>query len=568
VRIDGRTAIFVIVCLWIGFSALSVAVWWTRRRYAGFGRFTIAGPAIVLATLIMGLRGSAPDWLTSVCANGLFLSASVLYLNGARAFRGLPLARWPIPAGVATIGAVAFFTYAAPSLNGRAASMSAFLAVLFLLTAIPLIQAAPPGQRLGLWLLGGSFALGAATHAARAAWFTLGPAISDSEAFSGVSGLFVAAVGAEMAVLPLGFMLAVHERMLSDLSDAAAVRDSERLFRTMANAAPVMIWMTGTDKHCTYVNHGWLEFTGRALETQLGDGWSDGIHAEDREACLTRYREAFDRREPCRLDYRLLRHDGEYRWVFDQGVPRFGAGGEFAGYVGSAIDVTERKLAEEATTAVSRRLIAAQEEERSRIARELHDDVVQQLAVMKIDLDWITKRADGPVAAVAEEAAQSAVSAAESLRNLTHSLHPAGVPIRGLVPSLERLASELPHSGPRATFTHDRVPDAIQETVATAVYRIAQEALHNAAKHSQAGAVSVHLRGGPNHLRLTVSDDGVGFVMDAEHRARGLGLVSMRERVEAIGGTLMIQSSPGRGTRLDVTIPLSKPDHRSQTTVA
>jgi len=127
-----------------------------------------------------------------------------------------------------------------------------------------------------------------------------------------------------------------------------ALREKEERFRVMADSAPVMIWVSGTDKLCDYFNKPWLEFTGRTLEQELGDGWAEGIHPEDSEGCLHAYITAFDAREPFTREYRLRRYDGEYRWVLNSGVPRFAPGGEFAGYIGSCIDITERKQAEEA----------------------------------------------------------------------------------------------------------------------------------------------------------------------------------------------------------------------------
>jgi PAS domain S-box-containing protein len=165
-----------------------------------------------------------------------------------------------------------------------------------------------------------------------------------------------------------------------------AVRESEERFRLVANTAPVMIWMSGLDKRCNYFNRTWLEFTGRSLEDELGNGWAEGVHPEDFEQCLDTYTKAFDRRESFRMEYRLRRHDGDYRWILDSGVPRFNSEGSFAGYIGSAIDVTERKLAEEALSTVSQKLIEAHEEERTRIARELHDDLCQRLALLSFSL--------------------------------------------------------------------------------------------------------------------------------------------------------------------------------------
>jgi PAS domain S-box-containing protein len=126
-----------------------------------------------------------------------------------------------------------------------------------------------------------------------------------------------------------------------------ALAESEQRFRTMADSAPVMIWTSEIDKHRSYFNRPWLTFTGRTQDQEYGDGWAGRVHAADREACLNVYSEAFDRREPFTMEYRLRRHDGEYRWVLENGVPRFGPDGQFAGYIGSCIDIADRKRAED-----------------------------------------------------------------------------------------------------------------------------------------------------------------------------------------------------------------------------
>src|SRR5207249_8596897 len=111
-------------------------------------------------------------------------------------------------------------------------------------------------------------------------------------------------------------------RDITDVQRAAdALRQSERLFRTLADSAPVLVWLSGTDKLCTFFNQRWLDFTGRTMEQELGNGWADGVHHEDFERCLNTYITAFDAREEFKMEYRLRRRHGEYRWILDKGIP-------------------------------------------------------------------------------------------------------------------------------------------------------------------------------------------------------------------------------------------------------
>jgi PAS domain S-box-containing protein len=125
------------------------------------------------------------------------------------------------------------------------------------------------------------------------------------------------------------------------------LRESEARFQTMADTAPVMIWMTGTDALCNYFNKPWLEFTGRTMQQEVGTGWVEGVHPDDVQGCFDCFLPAFHARKPFRMEYRLRRADGEYRWVLESGIPRYTGAGEFAGYIGSNIDITDIKRAEE-----------------------------------------------------------------------------------------------------------------------------------------------------------------------------------------------------------------------------
>jgi PAS domain S-box-containing protein len=118
---------------------------------------------------------------------------------------------------------------------------------------------------------------------------------------------------------------------------------ARKLFQIMADAAPVMIWQCGPDKLATYFNKAWLDFSGRSIEQQAGEGWTEGVHPDDLEYRLATYRLAFDARQDFEMDYRLRRHDGEYRWILERGAPVHAHSGQFLGYIGGCIDITERK---------------------------------------------------------------------------------------------------------------------------------------------------------------------------------------------------------------------------------
>src|SRR5437867_4940359 len=141
----------------------------------------------------------------------------------------------------------------------------------------------------------------------------------------------------------------------------AGLRESEQRFRIVADSAPVLIWMSGLDKLCTFFNKPWLEFTGRSLEQELGNGWAEGVHPDDFQRCLDVYVAAFDAREAFVMQYRLRRHDGEYRWISDSGVPRYNAEKNFAGYIGSCVDVTEFMSKEQALRESKERIDLAAE---------------------------------------------------------------------------------------------------------------------------------------------------------------------------------------------------------------
>jgi signal transduction histidine kinase len=204
---------------------------------------------------------------------------------------------------------------------------------------------------------------------------------------------------------------------------------------------------------------------------------------------------------------------------------------------------------------LSRRLLGEQEAERARIARELHDDINQQLAILSIDLDRLhSDHLQAHSVKRLSRALETVQAISTSVRELSHRLHPSKLRLIGLVAALDTLRRDLSPPHLRIAFSHRDVPSEINETIAMCVFRVAQEALANAVKHSDAAHVWLDLTGGPRSVALTITDDGKGFDVNGVPNT-GLGLISMRERVGSVGGLLEIHVTSGSGTRLSVTIP-------------
>jgi signal transduction histidine kinase len=203
------------------------------------------------------------------------------------------------------------------------------------------------------------------------------------------------------------------------------------------------------------------------------------------------------------------------------------------------------------------RLLMAQEDERTRIARELHDDVGQQLALLAIDLE-IVRGAGGEFEAetgtLLDDTLNRARHMAKTVHDLSHRLHPEKLHLLGLVAALSTVERDFSLSTLNVRFEHRNVPASLPRNVTLCLFRIAQEALQNIVKHSAAHEVSIELVGTDRELMLTILDDGTGFDVDAA-TSKGIGLISMRERLEGIGGSLNIRSTPGTGTRLEIAVP-------------
>jgi PAS domain S-box-containing protein len=353
----------------------------------------------------------------------------------------------------------------------------------------------------------------------------------------------------------VGMVVDITERKRAE----EAIKESEQRFRLVADTAPVMIWMSGPDKRRTYFNRPWLDFTGRS-ETDLQNDLATLVHPEDYQKCQEDYCRGFDQRQPFRKECRLRRHDGQYRWMLDIGVPRFHQDGSFAGYIGSCIDITEQKLAEETLSSISRQLIEAQEQERTWIAREMHDDINQRLSVVAMELDRqgqnLQASADELRWSMAEVYKQISELSSD-IHSMSHRLHSLKLDSLGLAAAAKSFCCELAErQDVEVKFSSERVPRKLPEAISLCLFRVLQEALQNAVKHSGVRNFRVALVGSTNQVALTVCDEGRGFRAEEVLRKGRLGLTSMKERLNLVGGTFEIDAKPSRGTIIRAFVPL------------
>jgi len=492
-----------------------------------------------------------------------------------------------------------------------------------------------------------------------------------------------------VAVCAMGVMLWQASSLRQRKRAEKALRESEERFRNMADTAPPMIWVSGPDKLCTFFNKVWLDFTGRTLDQELGNGWAENVYPQDLGRCMEIYSSSFDARQSFQMEYRLRRADGEYRWVLDNGVPRIEPDGKFVGYIGSCIDITDlkqasqrelqslltfvekapmavimldrrmrgiqvsqrwlddmsmtreyvlgrshyecfpnlpanwkelhlRSLAGESLSgheetyvrpdgnehcinwqmvpwgdsgestggilisyedvtqrkrlkdaakkkaqqlrALTARLLTAQEEERRRVSRELHDQICQQLGLLASEIAGYT--ADPPsqerTLGVLNTLRGRIIRASEEARHIAYGLHPSMLDDLGLVTSLRALCQDFLEQNPDMDleFSGEAQSISVPREVASCMYRVAQESLQNAARHAKAKHVSVGIAAQNGALSLMIEDDGTGFELEEVRGRGGLGLIGIEERVRLLNGKVTIAAQPGHGTHIPLTIPV------------
>ena len=340
-----------------------------------------------------------------------------------------------------------------------------------------------------------------------------------------------------------------------------AQRIGEERFEGLADAIPAPLWILAPDGRVLYGNERWMKRAQATAgdEADIGE-WTAAFHPDDRARAMSAFQAAVSSQQSFALELQMKAADDTYVWSACIGAPYVSVDRRLQGYVGFCCDISAKRRAEWALTEILPRLVAAQEAERSRIGRELHDDLGQQTALLAWKLKKLSRTpglSRARMRAGLMEAEESLQDLAVAIHDLTHQLHPAKLKLLGLVHALEALCRDVSkESGVHVRFESNGIPSDVPERTALCVFRVTQEALQNAAKHSGALEIDVQLSATPSQLALRVSDTGHGFDPLASDAA-GIGLLTMRERVELSEGRLLIETSPASGTTIEAVLPIA-----------
>jgi PAS domain S-box-containing protein len=337
-------------------------------------------------------------------------------------------------------------------------------------------------------------------------------------------------------------------------------KEAERL-QLLLNVTRVLPWEADpSTSRFTFVGEQALNLLGYPAEAWYQpDFWAAHLHPEDRELTRAKCIEYSNARDNYELEYRMIARDGRVVWLHNL-VSVIREEGKPKTIRGFSIDVTESKRNEAALRDLSGRLINAQEEERRRVARELHDDLNQRMALMSMDLEQL-KQIEKPfdLHRQIESLQTQAQEIAADIHRISYWLHPSQLDNLGLAAAVRSLCQELSAKGKlKVELRQKGFPADLPGDVTLCVFRIAQEALRNCIRHSGASTARVMLETAGEEIRLSVSDDGCGFEMDSETMKRGLGFTSMRERLRIVGGEIQVHSQPMQGTVIHVSVPLAR----------
>ncbi len=398
----------------------------------------------------------------------------------------------------------------------------------------------------------------------------------------GTSGLYekeyVHADGRRVPVL-IGLSL-LDESTQDGVAFALDITDrktAERRFRQLTDHAPVLIWIAGTGGSRVFFNKPWLAFTGRTMEQEKGDGWAEGMHPDDLQRCPAIFLASFAARQSFRTEYRLRRHDGQWRWILDDGQPMYSISGEFEGFIGSCIDITDRRMAEDALQSANTALRRSNEDLRQ-FAYAASHDLQEPLRMVNLYSQLLAKRYKGKLDADADQFIEFTTSGAMRMHALVHDLlafvQAADSPVEKVVPANAEIVFESTLASIRtalagANVTHDPLPElAVHRQHLTQLF---QNLIGNAVKYRGTELPEVHVsvrRDGAFWI-ISVKDNGIGIdpkyhqrifgIFKRLHRdeypGTGIGLAICSKIVERYGGRIWVDSEVGKGAEFLFTLP-------------
>jgi PAS domain S-box-containing protein len=352
------------------------------------------------------------------------------------------------------------------------------------------------------------------------------------------------------------------------------LRESEERFRTMADSAPVLIWMAGAARNFTFFNKPWLEFTGTTLEEEIRGSWARRVHPDDLARCLETYSESDNARREFHMEYRLLRHDGQYRWVIDHGVPRFTPAGEFAGYIGSCIDITDRKESEDA--------LRRSNEDLKEFAYAASHDLQQPLRTMSVYSQILQANYQSKLDDRADLFLTGIMNGSRAMSNLVRDLRAfveAGDDDSGMEPvdCGQALQAAVANHRGAVSETGAVITSAALPVVCAQQARVVQlfdNVLGNALKYRSAAPPRIDVgaeRQGPNWV-LSFRDNGIGIdpkyhkrvfglfkkLHGDEYPGTGIGLAICSRIVERYGCRIWLESARGKGSTFNFTLPAGR----------
>jgi len=351
------------------------------------------------------------------------------------------------------------------------------------------------------------------------------------------------------------------KRAVASLEEALLTR--EEWLRLAAQGSQMGLWYWHERTQGLFWDKKAREIFGVHLDGEMTlETFYGAVHPDDLPRVKHVWRSQLESGTPYELDYRARRPDGSIRWINARGRGYYSKSGRPLYMIGVVFDVTERKEVELQRLQFSGRLLKAQDQERNRLAQEIHDDFCQRFTVLAVKLQTLAgtiERTDEQ--ALAKELLGEFTELGSEIQSLSHRLHSSQLEILGLVASLNALRTNIAKdSDIRFELDHANIPDQIPADVALAFFRITQEALRNVVKHSGASKVEICLKGDVGKISLTVFDNGRGFNAERRGTSQGIGMLSMEERARMLGGQFRVQSRPSvEGTRVDVTIEFKQP---------